>query len=52
MLKNLKLGDKLEALIKAIIPKAIIKKVQEKEGEDGEEGCGCAKRKKWLNNLT
>ena len=50
MLKNLKLGDKLEALIKAIVPKKIIEKVQEEK--EGEEGCGCAKRKQWLNDLT
>jgi len=49
MLKNFKLGDKVESVIKAVVPKKIIEKVQ---GEKGEEGCGCAKRKKWLNNLT
>ena len=31
MLKNFKLGDKVEAVIKAVVPKAIIKKVQGEE---------------------
>jgi len=46
-MKDLKLGDKLESLIKAVIPKKVIKAVEEKEG-----GCGCGKKKAWLNNLT
>jgi hypothetical protein len=49
MLKNFKLGDKVEAVIHAIVPKYVIKKVQ---GSGSEPGCGCAKRKEWLNNLT
>lgn len=52
MLKNLKLGDKLERLIHAVVPKAIIKKVQGEEDENGECKCKCSKRKEWLNNLT
>ena len=49
MLKNFKLGDKVESVIKAVVPKKVIEKVQ---GKEGEKGCGCAKRKQWLNNLT
>jgi hypothetical protein len=52
MLKNFKLGDKVEAVIKAVVPQAIIKKVQGETEEGKEPGCGCAKRKKWLNELT
>lgn len=52
MLKNFKLGDKVEAVIKAVVPEVIIKKVQGEPKEGEEPGCGCAKRKKWLNNLT
>ena len=52
MLKNFKLGDKVEAVIKAIVPNAIIKKVQGETEEGKEPDCGCAKRKQWLNNLT
>ena len=52
MLKNFKLGDKGEAVIKAVVPQAIIKKVQGTTEEGKEPGCGCAKRKKWLNELT
>lgn len=47
MLKNFKLGDKVEAVINAVVPKKIIKSIKEKEG-----GCDCGKRKEWLNNLT
>ena len=52
MLKDLRLGDKVEAVIKTVVPKAIIKKVQGETTEGKEPGCGCAKRKQWLNNLT
>jgi hypothetical protein len=52
MLKNFKLGDKVEAVIKALVPNAIIKKVQGETKEGEEPSCGCAKRKKWLNELT
>jgi len=52
MLKDLKLGDRLEAVIKAIVPRKIIEKVQGKTEEGKEPDCGCAKRKKWLNELT
>lgn len=40
------LGDKLEALIEAVVPDKIIKAVKEKEG-----GCGCSKRKEILNRF-
>ena len=43
---ELKLGDKLEALIEAVVPQPIIKAVKEKEG-----GCGCGARKAALNSL-
>lgn len=43
---ELKLGDKLESIINAVIPNKIITAVQSKDG-----GCGCAKRKAALNNL-
>ena len=43
---NLKLGDKVEKLINAVVPDSIIKKVKEKDG-----GCGCGKRKAKLNEL-
>ena len=52
MLKNFKLGDKVESVIKAVVPNVIIKKVQGKTEEGKEPDCGCAKRKQWLNNLT
>jgi hypothetical protein len=43
---SLKLGDKLEKVIKAVVPKKVIKYVQEKDG-----GCGCGARKAALNKL-
>lgn len=43
---EMKLGDKLESLIEAVVPNVIIKAVKEKEG-----GCGCGARKAALNNL-
>jgi len=43
---KLRLGDKVEKLIHAVVPKKVIDKVQEKEG-----GCGCAKRKEYLNQF-
>lgn len=46
MRKRLMLGDKVEALINAVIPKKIVDAVKEKEG-----GCGCQKRKDALNKL-
>ena len=43
---NMKLGDKLEAIINAVVPNKIITAYQEKDG-----GCGCAERKAKLNKL-
>jgi len=43
---NLRLGDKVEALIEATVPNKIIEHVKNKEG-----GCGCAEKKKRLNDL-
>jgi len=39
---KLKLGDKVEAIIKAVVPKKIIKKVKSR-------GCNCGQRKRRLN---
>lgn len=44
---NLNLGDKVEKLIEATVPKKVINYVKEKEG-----GCGCAERKRKLNELN
>lgn len=41
---KLKLGDKLEKVIEAVVPAKIVKKVKEND-------CGCDKRKEWLNDL-
>jgi len=43
---EMKLGDKLESLIQAVVPNVIIKAVKEQDG-----GCGCGKRKQALNDL-
>jgi len=43
---EMKLGDKLEALIDAVVPNSIITAYQSKDG-----GCGCSKRKAALNKL-
>lgn len=44
-MKDLKLGDKVESLIENTIPQDLIDKIKG-------NGCGCGKRKDWLNNLT
>lgn len=44
-MKDLKLGDQVEKLINAVVPQKIIDKVKK-------SGCGCQKRKDWLNGLT
>lgn len=43
---KLMLGDKVERLINAVVPKKVIEAVQSKDG-----GCGCAKRKELLNRI-
>jgi hypothetical protein len=45
IMKDLKLGDKVESLIENTIPPSIIDMVKR-------NGCGCKGRKDWLNNLT
>ena len=44
---DLKLGDLAESLIEKTIPKRVVEYIRDKEG-----GCGCGKRKDFLNNLT
>jgi hypothetical protein len=41
-----KLGDIVEKVIEKTVPSKIIEYVKEKEG-----GCGCSKRKEYLNEL-
>lgn len=44
-MKDLRLGDKVESIINATVPKKIVDAVKSL-------GCGCQKRKDWLNGLT
>ena len=43
---SLHLGDRLKRIINKVVPKSIIKKIEEKPG-----GCGCGKRQEFLNDL-
>jgi len=45
IMKDLKLGDKVETLIENTIPKSLIDMIKK-------NGCDCEGRKDWLNNLT
>ena len=44
---KIRLGDRLERLIEATVPNAVINEVKKEK----DEGCGCAKRQAALNNM-
>jgi hypothetical protein len=44
---RLRLGDKLEAVLKKTGVAAVVKKIERRTGWD----CGCGARKQWLNRF-
>ncbi len=44
-MKDIKIGDAVEKIIENVVPKELVERIKS-------NGCGCEKRKEWLNNLT